>query len=136
MFPVRIFGVEIYGIVLLLLYNFKFYFKENKKISYVFLFSFLFLIFSGIVLINKTKVKYLPYNIRLVQPSIPQDLKWNSTVLKQNLDEIINLSKSKDINNIDYFIWSESSIPYSIDMKDIDNNEVFNYINENLLQDK
>lgn len=136
MFPVRFFGVEIYGIILVLLYSFKFYFKENTKLSYLFLCFFSILIIFGIIIINTNKITYLSYNIRLVQPSIPQKLKWDRDLLQKNLDEIINLSKSEDIENIDYFIWAESSIPYIIDMKNIDNNEIFNYINDNLLHNE
>ena len=133
MFPVRYFGTEIYGIILVLLYCFKFYFTENKKISYLFLCCFLTFILYSVFVINTTKISYLPYNIRLVQPSIPQNLKWDANLLKKNFDELINLSKSEDTKNIDYFIWAESSIPYAINMKNIDNNEIFNYINDNLL---
>ena len=82
------------------------------------------------------KISYLPYNIRLVQPSIPQNLKWDTNLSKKNFDELISLSKSEDIKNIDYFVWAESSIPYIINMKNIDNNEIFNYINDNLLHNE
>ena len=136
MFPVRYFGTEIYGIVLILLYCFKFYFIENKKISYSFLCCFLTFILYGVFMINTTKISYLPYNIRLVQPSIPQNLKWDANLLKKNFDELISLSKSEDTKNIDYFVWAESSIPYIINMKNIDNNEIFNYINDNLLHNE
>lgn len=133
MFPIKIFGTYFYGIILLMLYLIKFYFNENKKVSIGFLLCIFIMFFYSIIKINTSTTTFLPYNIRLVQPSIPQTLKWQPELLKQNLDEIIELSKSKNTNNVDYFIWSESSIPYTINVNK--NSDVLDYINNKLLFD-
>ncbi|MEZ5690346.1 MAG: apolipoprotein N-acyltransferase [Rickettsiales bacterium] len=52
--------------------------------------------------------------IRLVQANIQQHHKWNKDLQKQHLDEHIKLTLSKGIENIDYVIWSETSIPFPI----------------------
>lgn len=52
--------------------------------------------------------------IRIVQPSIPQDLKWDEERLEKNFQEYINLSKSKKIEDISLIIWGETASPYPL----------------------
>ena len=52
--------------------------------------------------------------VRLVQPSIPQSLKWDKESLEQNLKEYINLSHGLDSNHIDFTLWGETAVPYDL----------------------
>ena len=52
--------------------------------------------------------------VRLVQPSIPQTLKWNREVLEDNLQTYVNLSRQKDIGYVDFTIWGETAYPFDL----------------------
>lgn len=52
---------------------------------------------------------------RLVQPSIKQEYKWNPRTKHESFLEHIKLSNQEGFENVNYVIWSESAVPYSID---------------------
>lgn len=52
--------------------------------------------------------------VRLVQPSIPQSLKWDAESLEQNLKEYVELSHGLDSNHIDFTLWGETAVPYDL----------------------
>ncbi|MBR6355534.1 MAG: apolipoprotein N-acyltransferase [Alphaproteobacteria bacterium] len=52
--------------------------------------------------------------VRLVQPSIPQTLKWNKDTLDKNLQEYIELSNAKDNAFVDFTIWGETAYPFDL----------------------
>lgn len=52
--------------------------------------------------------------IRLVQPSIPQNLKWDKTVAEKNFQDYVDLSLSKDNHHIDFVIWGETASPFDL----------------------
>lgn len=54
--------------------------------------------------------------IRIVQPSIPQTLKWNDQAMEQNFARYISLSQSPGLEDIDFVIWGETASPYPLDM--------------------
>lgn len=54
--------------------------------------------------------------IRLVQPSIPQELKWDRDILEQNFAQHIELSRQNGLNDIDLVIWGETASPFAPDM--------------------
>ncbi|MBP5344008.1 MAG: apolipoprotein N-acyltransferase [Alphaproteobacteria bacterium] len=49
--------------------------------------------------------------LRLVQPNIPQTLKWNRQKAKENVSKLIHLSKEKNAD-ITHVIWPESAVPF------------------------
>lgn len=55
--------------------------------------------------------------IRVVQPSIPQSMKWNFGELEQNFADYIAMSQSKGFENVDAVIWGEtaSTFPLTLD---------------------
>lgn len=59
--------------------------------------------------------------VRLVQPSIPQSLKWEADAAEQNLKEYIELSQAKDSDFVDFVIWGETATPFDI-VEDIKHN--------------
>ena len=50
--------------------------------------------------------------VRLVQPSIPQTLKWDADSAEENLMQHIRLSKSKGADKVTHVIWSEAATPF------------------------
>ncbi len=56
--------------------------------------------------------------VRLVQPSIPQSLKWNKDELDNNFKQYLLLSTVKANRHIDFVVWGETATPY-----DLTNNE-------------
>ncbi len=50
--------------------------------------------------------------IRIVQPAIPQTMKWNTETLQQNLQHYIDLSTQTDNHNISFTIWGETAVPF------------------------
>ena len=54
--------------------------------------------------------------IRLVQPSIPQELKWDRDTLEQNFAKHIELSRQNGLNDVDLVIWGETASPFALDM--------------------
>lgn len=52
--------------------------------------------------------------VRLVQPSIPQSLKWNRSEAEKNLQDYLNLSTEKDNRHIDFVFWGETASPFDL----------------------
>jgi apolipoprotein N-acyltransferase len=55
--------------------------------------------------------------IRIVQPSIPQTMKWDLASLEANFREYIDLSISEPLDNVDMVIWGETATPFQLDMQ-------------------
>ena len=53
--------------------------------------------------------------VRLVQPSIPQTLKWNKQMLHQNFRKYIDLTKVQTLDDVDMVVWGETASPYFLD---------------------
>lgn len=56
--------------------------------------------------------------VRIVQPSIPQTLKWNKQLLLDNFMDYIDLSRQPGLENIDFVIWGETATPYALDYEE------------------
>lgn len=52
--------------------------------------------------------------VRLVQPSIPQSLKWDKDVIEQNLQAYIDLSNAEDSHYVDFTVWGETASPFDL----------------------
>ena len=52
--------------------------------------------------------------VRLVQPSIPQTLKWDKAVLEENLQKYVDLSREKDNSYISFTVWGETAYSYDL----------------------
>ena len=75
---------------------------------------------------DKTR-KYL--NVRIIQPNIPQKIKWDKEYYFKNLEVLMGLTNSKSSfeEEIDLIIWPESAVPFL--MEDNENN--INFFEEN-----
>lgn len=54
-------------------------------------------------------------NLRLVQPNIRQEDKWNREKYIENFDKYVNLSKKEGIENITHVIWGETAATFPVD---------------------
>ena len=55
-------------------------------------------------------------HLRIVQPNIPQTLKWNAAKAHENTEKIIRLSKENS-DHITHILWPESAVPYLLDVE-------------------
>ncbi|MGN0919471.1 MAG: apolipoprotein N-acyltransferase [Alphaproteobacteria bacterium] len=56
-------------------------------------------------------------HLRIVQPNIPQTLKWNAAKAHENTEKIIRLSKENS-RNITHILWPETAVPYLLDVQE------------------
>lgn len=54
--------------------------------------------------------------IRIVQPAIPQQMKWQPDTLEDNFADYISLSRSPGFEDIDFVIWGETASPFPLDL--------------------
>ncbi|MBR1648887.1 MAG: apolipoprotein N-acyltransferase [Alphaproteobacteria bacterium] len=52
--------------------------------------------------------------IRVVQPSIPQNLKWNYGDLENNFADYVEMSQDKDFENFNAVIWGETASTFAL----------------------
>ncbi len=52
--------------------------------------------------------------VRLVQPNIPQTLKWDKAAAEENFRQYIDLSQEKDNQHLDFVIWGETASPFDL----------------------
>ena len=53
-------------------------------------------------------------NVRLVQPSIPQTMKWSRDAVEKNFVQYVDLSRAEGLENIDFVIWGETASPFNL----------------------
>ena len=71
-------------------------------------------IFGFIRLYEAPKPGQSDTRLRIVQPNIPQDLKWNPRLRAQHLDKLVQLSKGAGEAGIKHIIWPETAIPFLV----------------------
>ena len=49
---------------------------------------------------------------RLVQPSVPQNLKWDAAEKQKIFDQLMRLTKEKSEKRADLILWPETALPY------------------------
>ncbi len=54
--------------------------------------------------------------VRIVQPSIPQKMKWNKQILEENFAEYIRLSGQKGELEPNLIVWGETASPFMLDV--------------------
>lgn len=68
--------------------------------------------------------------IRIVQPSIPQSMKWSPTSLEDNLYSYVSMSREPGLEDIDFVIWGETASAFPLDFDDYYRQVVTNAIPE------
>ena len=88
--------------------------KRNKIIIFLFLFFPFAVWLYGYY-------SFVPYDeaasernikVRLVQPSIPQEIKWDKQTIENNFNKYIDLSVKKDNSDVDFIVWGETASPF------------------------
>ncbi|MBQ8870623.1 MAG: apolipoprotein N-acyltransferase [Alphaproteobacteria bacterium] len=69
----------------------------------------------GIWRTNKYQSDDSDIMVRLVQPSIPQNMKWDRKELENNFFEYVNLSSQQGLKNVDFVVWGETALPFDIE---------------------
>lgn len=69
--------------------------------------------------------------IRLVQPSIPQAMKWNRNALEQNFNRYIKLSQALGLDKVNFVIWGETATPFPLDFEPQYMQEILKAVPEN-----
>ncbi len=92
---------------------------KNKKnfifaiVSIIFIFFVLWL-FGFLRLLNSSVVE-TDIVVRIVQPSIPQTMKWNKELMEHNFNEYLNLSAEKKEKIPNFIVWGETASPFMLD---------------------
>ena len=57
-----------------------------------------------------------PIKVRVVQPAIPQQMKWQPDTLEDNFADYIALSRSEGFEELDFVVWGETASPFPLDL--------------------
>ena len=87
-------------------------FSQNPP---VLIFAFLYVF--GLIRLHTADTQDSDIKIRIVQPAIPQEMKWNRQKLEENFAEHIKLSQSPGLEDIDFVIWGETATPFALDFE-------------------
>lgn len=77
-----------------------------------------FLLSFGFCRLNRySDQEFSDIKIRIVQPSIPQQMKWQKEKLEQNLKTYVEMSKKDLSSDTDLVIWGETANPFILTME-------------------
>lgn len=110
--------VGVYGLSGITLLTFTtFGFGIKKKLPWIMTGIFVTLTGMGTLRLAETDNQHIwGTHLRIVQPNIPQTLKWNPQKAHENTEKIIQLSKEKS-DHITHILWPESAVPYLLDVE-------------------
>ena len=92
-------------------------YKRRIKIAVLFLISFLFIYGLGFLRVyNAPQNNVGGVKLRLVQPNIPQTLKWDPQKAEENFMQHIRMSKNQKEDKITHILWPEAASPYLLDI--------------------
>lgn len=57
--------------------------------------------------------------VRLVQPSIAQQMKWSPQALKKNFETYLEMTKSEGLDDVDFVVWGETAVPFDLSDEEI-----------------
>lgn len=77
--------------------------------------TLLFMYLFGSIRLYNQNTEQSDTTIRIVQPSIPQAMKWKKETLEYNFNQYIRISQSRKLDNIDFVIWGETATPFPLD---------------------
>ena len=76
---------------------------------------FLLLWLFGYCRLERADLQETDVVVRIVQPSIPQTMKWNKDLMEYNFNEYLNLSAEKREKNPNFIVWGETASPFMLD---------------------
>lgn len=71
--------------------------------------------FWGSYRLSKTEIKPMDKVVRIVQPSIPQTMKWSKTEAENNFAQYMDMSFEGSEKNPDLIVWGETASPFMLD---------------------
>lgn len=86
---------------------------SKKPVLTIYLF-FLFTFFWGVINLQN-EVSGEKLNVRIVQPNIPQELKWAPEKTFKNFTDIIDISGTVTDFKPDIVVWPESAVPFLLE---------------------
>ena len=101
----------------------------NKDISFIFPLTLfpLFLIFFSIFPMKEEKLESKTISLRVVQPNIPQNKKWDRTLFQEHLDKLLILSNKSNKKEL-LVVWPEAAITGFLN----ENEDLIAYIKKNI----
>lgn len=87
--------------------------KHKKLVILTALTAVLFAVLGLVRLSGASDDKVWGVKLRLVQPNIPQTLKWDERAYEDNFSRLIRLSRQNN-EDITHVIWPESSVPFVV----------------------
>ena len=94
-------------------------YKKQYPLAVFSTLSFILMLSFGMLRLYEIKPEYVwGVQLRLVQPNIQQTLKWDENEAEENFMKHIRLSKSAGNEKITHILWSETAIPYLLDVED------------------
>ena len=94
--------------------------KERNKKNFITALSLsitplLILYLYGTIRLHNSPITPSDIHLRIVQPSIPQNLKWNHDSLEKNFQEYLTLSSQAGIENMNMIVWGETASPFPLE---------------------
>lgn len=89
--------------------------KSLLAVTVSVMFVFVLMWVGGYYRIEGYNIPESDITVRLVQPSIPQQMKWNSNIREQNFIDHIALSSEPSLRTPDLIIWGETASPFVLD---------------------
>lgn len=87
--------------------------KRYKSAALVFLCSFAFVIQFGAWRMSFEEHVDSDLKIRLVQPSIKQNIKWSKEALEDNVKQYIDMSRSGGFSDVKLVVWGETATAFN-----------------------
>ena len=121
LYPFSVLGVWGYSFITYSLIISFYYFIFNFKKGLIFLIPFILIILVMPNLLKKEKSFFDTIFIRVVQPNIKQEEKWNKEYLFNNYQKLTSLIKSSGYKEIDLLILPETAINFKAE--ELNNND-------------
>ncbi len=91
-------------------------FERNTALS-IYLIAILFWVWGKERLNHPDVLASPPLPIRLVQPNIPQTLKWNPIQREDNLQKLLKMTAAPSSLPLKIIIWPESAVPFFLEQE-------------------
>lgn len=94
--------------------------KQNLLTCFLVAATLVFCLYGfGYYRLQNTSVNPLNFSARIVQPSIPQSMKWSKQTAEDNFAKYLTLSATANQTNPDLIIWGETASPFMLDRDEI-----------------
>ena len=89
-------------------------FEKKHKASFFIIFSVLsFMSIFGLWRLGVYDASSSNLKVRLVQPSIAQDMKWDRQALEENVKTYVEMSKRQGFDDVKFVVWGETATAFN-----------------------